>query len=289
MGQQGDNVKKPKGENATPKRSTILKEGGSQAFPIWQSVISLTPIAVAVGFIMAYIYELGYCSIYGIPNEFIQLQSTNIISIVVKVFLSFFLLFWVIFFLLLYVNDPNRKRLGPISRRLLLIVFFILAYIGLAFGYYRAFQEWYLILPIFVYFTALFFIGPLWTQKSVTGGYIEKLAAQDKADRKTPYPLTLITKNAGGSTIGIVLFVSLLLLLSYFSGEDTATRQEYFLVPSTNENSVVLRIYGDELICTQLDNQSNKPNGNLFILKLDDEPRPILSSRKVGPLVNSPQ
>jgi hypothetical protein len=139
-----------------------------------------------------------------------------------------------------------------------------------------------------VYFVLLLFVGPLWTRRNVTGGYIAKLAAQDEADRQTPYPLTFITRHVGWTTIGILFFVLLLLSLSYLSGENTATRQEYFLAPSTNENSVVLRIYGDELICTQLDKQSNKPNGKLFILKLDDEPRPVLSLQKVGPLVNYP-
>jgi len=271
-----------------PNGSGIPGKGGSQALPIWQSILLLSPIAVALGFIMAYLYELGYCSAFGIPSEFIQLQSTNIIATVVRVFLSFFFLFWVLFFLLLYVNNPNQKRLDPIRRRLLMIAFVILVYITIAFGYHRAFQEWYFMIPLFVYFMFFLFIGPLLTRRNTTGGYRNKLAAQDEADRETSYPLTLITKYGGWTTFGILFLVLLLLSLSYFSGEDTATRQEYFLVPSTNENSVVLRIYGDELICTQLDKQSNKPNGKLFILKLDDEPRPILSLQKVGPLVNYP-
>jgi len=137
-----------------------------------------------------------------------------------------------------------------------------------------------------LYFIFLLFLGPLWTRRNVTGGYIKKLVAQDKADRQTPYPLTFITKHLRSTTIGILLFVLLLFSLPYFSGEDTATKQEYFLVPSTNANSVVLRIYGDELICTELDKQSNKPNGKFFILKLADEPRPTLSLQKVGPLVD---
>lgn len=271
-----------------PNGSGIPREEGRQAFPIWQSVIALSPIAVAIGYIMAYLYELGYCDVFGIPSEFIQLQSTNIIATVGRVFLSFLLLFWVGFSLLLYVNNPNRKPLNPISRRLLIIVFIVLSYITFALGYHRAFREWYFAIPLFVYFVLVLFVGPFWTRKNVTGGYIAKLAAQDEVDRQTPHPLTFITKHIGWATIGILFFVFVVLSLSYLSGEDTATRQEYFLVPSTNENSVVLRIYGDELICTQLDKQSNKPNGKLFILKLDDEPRPVLSLQKVGPLVNYP-
>jgi len=124
-----------------PNRSGIPEKKGSHTFPIWQSAISLSPIAVAVGYIMAYLYELGYCGAFRIPSEFIQLQSTNIIATVGRVFLSFFFLFWVVFSLLLYVNDPKRRRLDPIRRRLLMIAFAILVYITFSFGYHRAFQE----------------------------------------------------------------------------------------------------------------------------------------------------
>lgn len=268
--------------------SRIPGEEERRSFPAWQSVIALSPITAAIGYTMAYLYELGYCGVFGIPSEFIQLQSTNIIATVSRVFLSFYLLFWVGFGLLLYVNSPSRRPLTPIRRRLLIIAFILLSYIAFAFGYYRAFQEWYLAMPLLVYFALVLFVGPLWTRKNVTGGYIAKLAAQDEADRQAPHPLAFITKHIGWATIGILCFVLAVLLLSYLSGEDTATRQEYFLVPSTNTDAVVLRIYGDRLICTQLDEQSNEPDGRLFVLQLDDEPRPVLSLQKVGPLVNSP-
>lgn len=271
-----------------PDESRIAEEAERRPFPAWQNVIALAPIAAAIGYTMAYLYELGYCSAFGIPSEFIQLQSTNIIATVSRVFISFYLLFWVGFALLLYVNSPSRGPLTPIRRRMLIIAFVLLGYIAFALGYQRAFQEWYLAIVLLVYFALVLFVVPRWTRKDVTGGYIAKLAAQDEADRQAPDPLAFITKRIGWATIGILFFLAAVLLLSYLNGEDAATRQEYFLVPSTDKDSVVLRVYGDRLICTQLDERSNEPNGRLFVLKLDDEPRPVLSLQKVGPLVSSP-
>jgi len=257
-------------------------------FPALQSVIALTPIAAAVGYAMAYLYELGYCSAIGIPGEFIQLQSTNIITAVSRVFISFYLLFWVGFALLLYVNSPSRRPLTPIRRRLLMITFVLLSYFTFALGYQRAFQEWYIAIGLIVCFALVLFVAPLRTRKDVSGGYIARLAAQDEADRQTPDPLAFVTKRIGSATIGISVFLLALLLLSYLNGEDAATRQEYFLVPSTHKDAVVLRVYGDRLICTHLDERSNAPDGRLFVLRLDDEPRPVLSLQRVGTLVISP-
>jgi hypothetical protein len=82
------------------------------------------------------------------------------------------------------------------------------------------------------------------------------------------------------SMLAIVVFWGV-----FTAGKEQALNQTDFLVPSTNPNSVVLRVYGDNLICAPFHDKSVEPS--FFVLKLDDEPRPHLELRNVGPLTST--
>ena len=250
---------------------------------IWQGILALSPIALGLGYFMAYLYELGFCSAFGLPTELIRLQWTDILPTAGRVFITFFALFWVVFVFLIFINSARRRRWGPRKRRFVMLSLFFVIYIAFAISYPPALHEWYWMFPLFLYFVFLFFVGPLFTQRG-TPGYLQKLSAQDEIDRQSPSPLDYLAKRIGWGLLGVLLMMLPLLSLPYFSGEVAAMTQEYFWVPSTNQNSVVLRVYGDNLICAQLDKQSNKLNGSFFILRLDDDPRPVLTLQKVGPL-----
>jgi len=164
-----------------------------------------------------------------------------------------------------------------------MFIILLLIYLTFAMGYPRALREWYLMIPIFLFFLFYFFIYPLVNQKGVHG-YRNKLIAQDRISRRTPDPFDYIAKGLGRSTVIVLLLLLPLLFLPYFNGESFAENQEEYLVPSTHQNAVVLRIYGDNLICGELDRDGKKLNGNFFVLKVDDEPRPVLSVQTVGRL-----
>jgi hypothetical protein len=157
-----------------------------------------------------------------------------------------------------------------------------LIYIALAIDYPRAWREWYFMVPLFIFFVLLFFVTPAITQREVRG-YRNKLIAQDKRDAETN-PINYIERHIGRSAVIILLFLLPLIAFPYINGEANATEQENFLVPSTYQSSVVLRIYGDNLICAELDPQGGKLTGRLFMISMDDEPRPYLRLQKIGRL-----
>jgi hypothetical protein len=91
----------------------------------------------------------------------------------------------------------------------------------------------------------------------------------------------------------MLLVVILLVWLPWYTGKLQAKTQTRFWVPtypdstSTYPNSVVLRIYGDRLVCgeiKELENGTNQLTGNFFVIRLDDNPRPVLKLEKKGNL-----
>ena len=114
-------------------------------------------------------------------------------------------------------------------------------------------------------------------------GYRNRLIAQDKANVATN-PINYIERYIGRSLVIIVLLLLPWVLLPYFNGETDASEQQDFLVPSTYQNSVVLRIYGDNLICAELDPQGTKLTDRFFTMSMDDEPKPYLSLQEIGRL-----
>jgi hypothetical protein len=246
----------------------------------WQSIVAITPIAVALGYIVAYLYELGYCNAFGIPTEFISPDTTHVLIAVSKVFLSALSLFWVAYVFVTMATKPKRR--GPIQRRFILLGIIGLIYIAFAIDYPSARREWYLIIPIFIIFIFLSFIGPAITHRNIKG-YRNRLIAQDEINAATN-PINYIEKHLGRSIVIILLLLLPWIALPYFNGETDAAEQENFLVPSTHQSSVVLRIYGDNLICAELDPQGVKLTGRFFVISMDDEPKPYLSLQEIGRL-----
>lgn len=246
----------------------------------WQSILAISPLAAALGYIMAYLYEVGYCSVFGIPLEFISLDTTHILIAVSKVFLSTLILFW--FCYMAFMLFPKHKRRGPISGRFFMLMVLGFIFVAFAINYPRAWREYYFMVPFFACIIFLLFVSPLITQRKVQG-YRNKLIAQDKIDTATN-PLNYIERHIGRSAVIILLLLLPLIALPYFNGETNATEQESFLVPSTYQSSVVLRIYGDNLICAELDPQGGNLTGRFFMINMDDEPRPYLSLQKIGRL-----
>jgi hypothetical protein len=233
---------------------------------VWQFVVAILPIIGAIGYFMAYLYELGYCQVFHIPSELIQLQTTTIISSIGKVFLSFSALYGVIFIFVTYVSNSKNKKMDLVKNRFFIIGFILLVFIAFSLGYQIAFRQWYDLIPIVLYFTALLFLLPIFTQHDIKG-YKNKLFAQDESDRNNIRPFDKIFKNLGFITTAILIFSLPLLSLPYFCGQENAMTQKTFLVPSNDLNAAVLRIYNNEAICVQVINPQQL---EYFILKLDD-------------------
>ena len=63
-----------------------------------------------------------------------------------------------------------------------------------------------------------------------------------------------------------------------------ARTKERFFVPSTAPDTVVLRIYGNRLICAPVDRTTKQIARAIQVLRLGDDPKMVLRSERIGPL-----
>jgi hypothetical protein len=249
----------------------------------WQIVAVIFGFAAPLGYGAAYLREWGFCIVFGIPTEFIQLNITTIL-ITITSGLGFLLFFYWIAENFYKLTKQERLKTSPMGYR---VVFSILGFMFLS--YFLVFfpsltDIWLLIAGFFVLMIAIMFVVPLYTQRKIHG-YINKLEAQDRTTRETPMLLDhLVKSNTGAIIFVVIIFVILFLGGMFLNGYNMARGQTDFLVPSTHQDSIVLRIYGNNLICAPLNGKTKEVEKSFFIIKLDDEPRPQLNLMKLGPL-----
>jgi hypothetical protein len=114
--------------------------------------------------------------------------------------------------------------------------------------------------------------------------YREKLAAQDKLDAGTKDFHSVLVTRLGIGPYRLVFTLLITLVVVYYAGQSAALRQSTYLVTSTSPQMVVLRTYGDSIICARFDRNTKEVEPSFVVLKVGDDPELTLHSEHVGPL-----
>lgn len=263
---------------------------------VCQIILVLVPLSGAFGYAMAYLHEMGFCGYFGIPFQLIMIDWTTVVIAIAANFSVISILYFTIDAFFIYINDlkseqPHKLILGTIRRRLIYLSLFIVMFVIVFAVSSLARQQWDYVWPgiliLFLFLVWLYFVAPIRAFKDVSG-YRNKLKAQDEKDRKTRALLSWLADFIGWSSTLILLVAVFVLVLSFLVGDSTARDQEYFFVPSTNQQSVILRIYGDKLICTPIIGKNDKDQfevtRNFFVLRLD-EPKLNITLVKLSKLI----
>ncbi len=237
-------------------------------------------VAVLSGmaYLMSYLYEVGYAGFFGIPERMIKLDLISVCFSVGAIFASLFILFFAIN--LVYMWRPVRP--GPLGR-----CFFRLSPILIVVAICRFFTEdWLLFIsPVGTFMIVLIFIEfvfPLF-QRGKT--YREKLEAQEEVERNVQTIPDLMMRSPGGRTALIsILLILYLLSMPWLIGYSQASKRGNFLMISGEDDIVVLRMYGDRLICAPLDRVDRTVHRSILIM-VNSPGKPLrLDWEKVGPL-----
>ena len=86
---------------------------------------------------------------------------------------------------------------------------------------------------------------------------------------------------AGALLISLVFLGS---ILATFIGNSEALRQTSFLVPSSNTNAIVIRSFGDKLICVEINPKTKIPTKTFFLLSVGSDNNLQLNLKDIGPL-----
>lgn len=237
-------------------KNTNSSQKGKQSGSLLTIILTAIPSLGFLAFILAYLHEIGFTSRFGLPIELIRLDSTflQLAYIGPSLILTFsFGLTALVYFII------------TISKKLLLN---IVAFLNLIFT------------PIFLYASFREYLGN--NSAFVTIGLLVMqlvilmfITFNRNANRKLDEKMKNITR---GWPIWIVISILCLSAFSYVAGTTDVSFQREYLVPSSENSSVVLRIYGDNVICAPLVDNANI-DSSYFILKIN-EPGLKLSQHK---------
>jgi hypothetical protein len=143
-------------------------------------------------------------------------------------------------------------------------------------------RQWifFLVLLGIVIFLQLLF--PLITQRGRK--YIDKLEAQDGVEEQFTDCYVIIRNKFGNDSLLILLILILGSLIAQTAGSAEALNQKEFLVTNTIPEMVVLRIYGDNMICVPFNRSTGEIEQNFTVLKTTGESGLVLKLEDIGQL-----
>ncbi|MFW9879663.1 MAG: hypothetical protein ACFFG0_41845 [Candidatus Thorarchaeota archaeon] len=239
-------------------------------------------ILTATTYIFAFRYEAGYAGFFGIPSELVEVNLTAIL-VVALVIVSLLLTIWA-FVLPLLIFIP--RNWGVFGRSLLRLspIFLILFVFLIAYG-----PKWQkLIFPLILLLTWVFieFVIPIIVQRG-RGSFREKLEAQEDVETKerSRKLIGFLDEKLNRFAALVIIFFIFGYMTTGLMGRANAERQREFLViHGTSEELVILRVYGEKLICAPFDRNRKEINHTFFIKKVSDISGTLLKQEKIGPL-----
>lgn len=229
-------------------------------------------------YITVYTYEAGYCGYFGIPLSLIRLE----ISTVLLFAASFWTIGWLsiqIAFMYPSIRLFVERRKNPIVRRALIgsLPFLV---VGVFLWLFTG--NWGVLVGACIpaaLFSILVFIG--------SGTPEERLRQWDEElDRTGVFPFLAFRRMY---QLGLRWMVTIWtwgfiwLVGCYSFGKATAKNQRDFLITDGTEPKAVLRTYGEQFICTEVDLTARTSSHKFSFVKSSDTAR-VFELRSVGPL-----
>lgn len=222
----------------------------------------------AVSYAGAYLYEFGYAGHFGIPKEYVYVDTRGLI------------VFFVIFLSVLTVvcqllNFIQLAREGDSESPIRKLLKKHAAWFGipLIFAFLAAapLHEWINIFLLPIIILAGDVVGPFILRKRM-GGF--KAALDDwMKDGGTPVPMPIngkLIQTSWKGTVSLVYLMLLLLFIANAMGAGEARRKTDFLF-SGNENKIVLRRYGTDWLFAEYDPVAQKIEPNFSLVDFTKE------------------
>lgn len=233
------------------------------------------------GYLVAFFYEYGYISYFGIPPYLIELSISNILIAISALFFSIFLLITVIDILAQFDLFDGNTAISRARREYLVHVIFACFFI---FNY--GFELKYLILFIIIYLFFIFFIYffPVIFKKK-SSDLEKKYQVQENLESEIIQKgfYYKILQLVGVQTYRIIVFCVVCVVASYVIGQGEAVRQYEYMVLDTNK--VLIRVYNDNIIMVTFNRDSREFNNEIILKDLEYFNKiEFVSMEKIGPL-----
>lgn len=237
--------------------------------------------ASALCYGVAFAYQSGYASYFGIPPLLLTPTIGTVLKAAGVVGLAF-LSFWNIANGIWIYSPHGDSALYRGIRRLITIALIV----GLiVFNVVDGWTAWITFASVMSFVAFSEFIFPLITNRKITG-YENKLIAQEEIERNVQKHMLIekVAREFGEGSLRLALAALLIIMLAHITGNKTARNQEDFYVASDQSNSVVLHMENNILILGAYDPISMTLSGRYIVEQLSDSRRWSLERKRVGRL-----
>jgi|ERR1700722_7884739 len=259
--------------------SEDMEKAGSKS---WLSEAVILFLAPALAYFLAFKYEQGYCGTFGVPYYFIKPDLTEIL-IFTSVAMGYSITLFYVFDAWLDNGKINSNPQIKPWQHLIVKYLPLFALFGFMVIVYAEFwRKWIWFFCLFGIIVGLDMLVAL-TLDSKDKSFTERLVKANVMDHPSSIFFKMRNRvgRAGALLISLVFLGS---ILATFIGNSEALRQTSFLVPSSNTNAIVIRSFGDKLICVEINPKTKIPTKTFFLLSVGSDNNLQLNLKDIGPL-----
>jgi|WetSurMetagenome_2_1015567.scaffolds.fasta_scaffold12007_5 hypothetical protein len=234
-------------------------------------------------YFLLYVHEIGYCKCFGIPPYLIKPDLSTFLWFSLPVFgISYFLVQLIDS---LFSLKEMPTNVGPIRRILILYFPFVLLFLILEVIYrwqWKRFEFQAIILALTLFVVMMADVLAI-VISVISKGKGQSLLSELKGLEQV-LKFTYLRSRVGRQMLLLLFLFMIGFLISFSLGESEALNQEVFLVPTSHPNSIVVRNYGDKIICIDLGKEEKNLPNYFFVLQLGADPDVLFVAQKIGPL-----
>lgn len=217
-----------------------------------------------IGSLVAFVFEAGYLSFYGVPWTFIQLDFTRV------VWASGYVVFMLLPYLMAFSFLVKLLTASHPIFRIFLVVLIPPLLIGalLALSPFAIHQWWWVPILLWGLLAIQFFLLPFIFKKD-GGSYLDRVKAdlRDFSNPKSPSPLSDSIDNKVLPTVSLMFVLA---LVTFIIGKNFAKNEAEHWVLSDRPDMLMVRNYGDTVLLKRVSLSTRELTNTLEIVKVSD-------------------
>ncbi|MEK7575169.1 MAG: hypothetical protein AAB511_02985 [Patescibacteria group bacterium] len=255
--------------------------------PLSRSHLSDTIIVTfltAFSYFVAFLYHLGYLSVFNVPIQFVTVTLTDIFIAVLAVLGTFFSLANIINVFMPLIPFEKKDHPVFIASASISIWLFIAMIIIYLFHDFLSLAYWLGIFGVICFFGAIEFLLPMFNRKGKT--YIENMTSQQQLSTKSTTVIGLLLPSES-INFKLLFFVVFATFLAFTCGISNALRQKQFLVfknpTSISIDMAVVGVFDGKILAVSFEPDTKKLTHQLQIFDTSTLNLPFVN-KSVGPL-----
>jgi hypothetical protein len=256
-------------ENTQPSQSAIFSFLAKYA-------LALAP---ALAYYLVYEGEKSYCAAFGLPIYFIEINLATVLLFASLVLgFSLYILFFIDSAYEAFIGHSAEDQHGRAAQHYAVFVSLIVLFAALFGLKWRAWIGWVLgfLLILLLDFQFVRFSGnkgrPAWKQ------LIGPIEVWSK------FPLFGIPKKILKDLFPLFIFIYVSVVIAQAVGRASAYNQTDFLILSNISDTMVVKKYGDKMICCKYDPKTKSVDDNFFVIEAGADRNITFKMAKIGPM-----